>query len=317
MNINLDDIKYVVDNSSSIKINYANLIDYAGAIINVDKIHWLDKSPCPIVINDFRKKINIIFLIDAISFCYWREPKWKYINGPVARDGTWGLICAIVNAVNSGAELYNYSYLKSISLENFKNIFIGENTLPLIEERFNVAKEIADRIIQKYQGEVINLIEECKGDALILLDSILKNFESFQDHSIYEGRIINFNKRAQLATSDLSHELSKNKYPMINVDKLTACADYKLPYVLNNFGILEYNNSLMEKILSKQEIVSDSDEEIEIRANTIWAVKRIVEELRPRMKDVTQVDVNDYLWLLSQDKSMFKFPYHRTNTIKY
>jgi plasmid maintenance system killer protein len=62
---------------------------------------------------------------------------------------------------------------------------------------------------------------------------------------------------------------------LIDKDTLTAFADYKVPQILRLQNILEYDHNLEEKIVKKIEILHDSEEEIEIRANTVQAIERI------------------------------------------
>ena len=102
-----------------------------------------------------------------------------------------------------------------------------------------------------------------------------------------------------------------------NLDKITACADYKLPMVLRKLGILEYSKELSEKVDKKIEIVKNSEEEVEIRANTIWAVEFIKQELKKKNSGINSIHINDHLWLLGQIKSPKDKPYHLTRTIFY
>ena len=102
-----------------------------------------------------------------------------------------------------------------------------------------------------------------------------------------------------------------------NIDKLTACADYKLPQMLRKFGILSYSLELSKKVDNKREIEQGSKEEVEIRANTIWAVELIKKELEKKIPEINSLHINDYLWLLSQDKSFKCKPYHLVRTTFY
>lgn len=104
---------------------------------------------------------------------------------------------------------------------------------------------------------------------------------------------------------------------LLNVDQLTACADYKLPRVLRRLGILEYSEELAKQVDNKIEITKDSEEEIEIRANTIWAVELIRQGLLQIGQKVMPIGINDHLWLMSQNKLSDDRPYHLTRTTAY
>ena len=58
--------------------------------------------------------------------------------------------------------------------------------------------------------------------------------------------------------------------------------------------------------------MKDSEEEVEIRANTIWANELIKKELKKKIPNINSIHVNDHLWLLGQCK-----PYHLTRTTAY
>ena len=55
-------------------------------------------------------------------------------------------------------------------------------------------------------------------------------------------------------------------------------------------------------------------EEVEIRANTLKVIDYIYETLD---RKYSRMDINDFIWLLGQDKSKMIKPYHRTLTKHY
>ena len=75
---------------------------------------------------------------------------------------------------------------------------------------------------------------------------------------------------------------------------------------------IEYD--LEYKLARKEELEEDSIEEIEIRANDLVVIDYIYEKLN---REVCRMDINDYIWLLGQDKSKINKNYHRTRTIRY
>jgi len=74
---------------------------------------------------------------------------------------------------------------------------------------------------------------------------------------------------------------------------------------------------LATKIDSWKEIEAGSQEEIEIRAATIWAIEQMKKVLAPRFPQITARQLDDHLWSLGQAKSPEDKPYHRTRTIFY
>ena len=222
---------------------------------------------------------------------------------------------ALKQALDKGIPVADASYLAGISKEEFNAIFIGNTKIPLLDERYAILRENANILLKKNHGSLTNLLECTNNDAEILLSRISADFPSFNDQAIYKGEPVYFFKRAQLLVSDLSEILIKRKEKGLhNVDKLTAAADYKLPQILHYMGILTYSDGLSITINSKQQIPYGTEEEIELRANTILAINMIKESLKDKALTAMQLDY--YLWLLSQDMSINE-PYHRTRTIHY
>ncbi len=122
-----------------------------------------------------------------------------------------------------------------------------------------------------------------------------------------------FLKRTQLVSSDISQiNVHFREKPLKNLQSLTAFADYKLPQILREYKILKYSDILSNKINHGKYLQAGSAEEIEIRAATIWTVELI----RQYLKKYSSVQIDNALWLLSQNLKNPK-PYHRTRTIFY
>lgn len=138
------------------------------------------------------------------------------------------------------------------------------------------------------------------------------------DFAIYQGHPVFFYKRAQLLISDIHRRFKDKKVGELkNIDKLTGLADYKIPQALRKIGILEYSPELSEKIDNRILISAGSEGEIEIRANMVWAIELMREEIEKKIPDIKAVGVDSYLWLLAQTKSPNGKPYHLTRTIFY
>jgi hypothetical protein len=57
--------------------------------------------------------------------------------------------------------------------------------------------------------------------------------------------------------------------------------------------------------------------EIEIRANTIYAIELIKEELNKKGIQMNSINVDTAIWLLSKIKTQQSYPFHLTRTINY
>ena len=83
--------------------------------------------------------------------------------------------------------------------------------------------------------------------------------------------------------------------------------------ILRSFDVIKYSDELSNKVDNYIEIAHDSEEEIEIRAATIWSVELI----RQQIPDLTAGEIDNTIWLMSQSMQGQVKPYHRTRTIYY
>ncbi len=60
-------------------------------------------------------------------------------------------------------------------------------------------------------------------------------------------------------------------------------ADYRVPVVLRELGVLRYAPALAEAVDSRRELTAGSQEEVEIRAATVEAVERLRRAMQARM----------------------------------
>ena len=92
-------------------------------------------------------------------------------------------------------------------------------------------------------------------------------------------------------------------------NSLPVPADYQIPKILRHFGVLEYKDSLCEKIEDDVILLQGSKEEVSIRSATILACSKLAEE-----NSITPQEVDT--WLFKQ-KSQIKDKHHLCNTTWY
>ncbi len=311
----LESTKFVTDNALSVTINAARAGEYARRFDHGSTRHWLSAAPFDFSGFTNEEKLHFLFLFNALSFSYWGEPKWTVEYSGKEYDGAWGMIVALGHAVKTGCPILEAAYCSDISFESFSNVLKGNVDIPLLEQRWSMIRQLGSFAMQQPLG---TLVKSANGEALVLLDLILEVLPSFRDESEYQAQTVCFQKRAQLLVSDIYHIFGSVGYGNLRgVDRLTACADYKLPQILRKLGILEYSKDLSGQIDAKNELAHGSLEEIEIRASTIQAIDLIKNEVRKQNPFITSMEINDHLWLMTQKKFSDDKPYHRTRTTAY
>ena len=228
-------------------------------------------------------------------------------------SGSFGLFYAIEKAIKNGHNLLNIDYLENLTEKELNEILKGTTTIPMLKERYKIIKQLAKELKQSNNFENITNSHT----DIELLNNIINNFSNFRDISIYKGKEIYFFKRAILLVEDLSLNIDSLKENIKNIDNMIGCADYKIPQVLRHLGILEYSNSLAAIIDNKKELKHDSEMEIEIRANMLYAIELIKEKLHQKGINMNSLEIDNALWLLSKNKEYKEKPHHLTKTIYY
>lgn len=318
MNKIVESCKFVVDNSQHVKINSEKVDEFCN-YFNLSHIkHWINESPFNIKDLNTKDRLHFLLFFNSISFSYWGDPKWKVQYHSEEVDGAYGMISAIARAIENGVQILDAKFLSEITESELENILKGNTQIPLFEERLNILRDIGTVLQEKFDGDLTNLVKQANGDAQDLVHLIIENFPSFDDSSLYKGKRIYFYKRAQLLVADIVQAFHEEEFGMLkNVSELTACADYKLPFILRRLNIFSYSDSLAHKIDNKIQIEKGSEEEIELRANTIWVVELMKQKIKQRIPHVDSIHINDHIWMLSQEKLPDDKPYHLTRTTSY
>lgn len=312
----LEGTKYVVDNSRFVKINREKIKKLAGkwsgselAIPEWDtRYHFFDDS---------ERTCEYLFVLNSINFCFWAKnenDKWKIdYNGK--KIGGYNALAFLLKKIFENTD---FSSFDEFTYSEFRKLFYGEKEIPLIKERFDILQENYKILKDKYDGRFSALVEMCDYNALKILSELVDNFPSFRDETEYRGRKIAFYKRAQILIGDLYCAFNGKKWGNLkNLDKITVFADYRVPQILRGYGILEYAGSLTSKIDNKELMSFGSEEEIEIRANTIWAGEFIKEELKKSEVNMRSFEIDWVLWNQAQEGGVDLKPYHLTETIFY
>ena len=310
MNV-LDSLEPVLKSSNHVRLDQTELKEFVYWFDEIHLKHWLSSSPFDINQLDETRKIEFLFVLNSISFCYWEKPKWQVQYKNQSYDGAKAMIACLARAIENKTIL-DPNYLANIQRDDLEIILQGNRQIPLFNERLKILKELGEITKKKFKGDFRYILDQAQNNALKLVDILVDNFPSFNDYSIYKGKKVEFRKRAQLLAADLSHVLCFDVS-----DKLTACADYKIPQALRAYGILQYSEELKKKITSGEIILSGSNEEIEIRAYTIHAVELLTKEIKKEIAGVTANQINDVLWLDSQNLFHIHEPYHLTRTTAY
>lgn len=271
-----------------------------------------------------------VLVLDALNWCFW----------PSKTDMEYDtLAMSLKRVLEEDSTAFSAEKLTAMTPELLSSWFLPHD-MPNAYERAAKLREVGDVLSARFNGLAINLLREANGSAIAAVRLLVSNFPGFRDEAVYKGRQIFLYKRAQIAVGDWwaafgratdSAALATNPASFHDIASLTCFADYRIPQLFRDEGVLKYDPELEKKVDEKVEIAPGSQEEVEIRAGTVVAVEMLKDALTnlkaassaagatdlPR--DLTSVEVDWYLWQWGEEqhaKGELR-PHHRVNTVWY
>ncbi|MDO8471107.1 MAG: queuosine salvage family protein [bacterium] len=313
----LTSTRFVIDHAEHVQINRNKIESYSKTFQIPRHTNWMEESFDLSHLNE-EEKIMMCVVFNSISFSYWGDPYWSVEYHGISYDrASWSMVAAILRSKEEGKNILDPKILSVLTKEELGVILLGNTEIPLLEERKSILNLVGNIILTKYDGSFLNLLRDAKGDALLLVDTIINDFApAFDDRYIYKEQEIIFNKRAQALVESINSMFGANGPGSFdNIEQLSGLADYVLPNLLRHLGILEYSQELSHLIDNKVVLEKGSNYEIEIRASVIWAIefiKQSVQELHGRVLSASAI--NDNLWLKG---GKVITPFHLVQTTAY
>jgi hypothetical protein len=271
--------------------------------------HWWEDSD---------RAADYVLVLDALNFSFWGEPRWRVTFEGRTLDGYWALAACLRRALEGGVTLLDPADLAAVDDRAARALFAGEAEIPLLAERVANLREVGRGLVAA-GGSFAELVRRAGGSGEALVGEVVQRFPSFDDVATYDGQPVRFYKRAQILVGDLHGIYAGGGLGAFSdLDCLTAFADYKIPQVLREAGVLVYAPELAAVVDGQEEIPAGDPREVEIRAATIWGCELLRQALQRRSHGtpLRAFEVDWLLWGDAQGRSISR-PYHRTRTIFY
>ena len=267
--------------------------------------------------NDKQKMLDYLIILDAVNVCFWnKKERWAINYKGEKYNGYYAWATALKKFFEENPEKANLEYFSKIKFKDFKNILQNGKNLLFLKKRWQIIKSVSFALIKKYDNSQ-SFIKSCGKKMSVLVNKIYKELPYFADISIYNKKKIYLLKRAQILGSEIWGAFDGKEIGEFNdLDYLTCFPDYKIPQILHQFGILEYSPNLEIKIRNRNIIPQGSNQEIEIRSCTVWAVEYLKKTLENLGKKFYSFQIDWILWNKAQ-KIKIRMPYHLTKTIYY
>lgn len=322
MSLVLTSAEYISSNSSHVSINKIEIPRVGDWILeqmeslNYSTKTWSNHKLHPKTKDEYT--VNWIFVVDLLNFSFWNDIDFTVTLDSDQYSGYWTL-CALINKFR----LVDPRVWMSLTLEQLQKYFKGDHDteMPMLKDRLYLLNEAGRIIVEKYQGSVVNLVSSCNFSCQTLVEILLNEFNDiWNDVGMFKGKKVYFLKRAQILVADLWAAFDGEGYGRFDdIDTITIFADYRIPQALVSLNLLKYSSTATD-LIKNTILRHNSDLEMEIRGNSIWAVNLIQEYIQTKTKShVCAILIDFYIWdYVTKDRKAFEnIPFHKTRSIYY
>ncbi len=320
----LDSVEPVAAGARHLRVESLR-IDEVASWMAYESLPWPDfRSPLIPEGND-ADTMDFIFLTAAINFAFTdfqRHVVFKTTYRGREYSDSDAMMACLKRAYEEGAPILSGGFLREVTGEELGRLFTGSIPIPMLDERLAIFHEIGDALEKSHQGRFHRFVDssptKVQAEEGGLLDRLIAAFPSFRDESRYRGAPVRVDKRAQLLLWQLHARFRESGFfALEDPENLTIFADYIVPVALRLLGILSYSPELERRIQERNLLPRDSEEEVEIRAASIWACHLLtsaINERRPRERRVIEPVVDGRLWTHYHETH---WPHHLTITTAY
>ncbi|HAQ05831.1 MAG: hypothetical protein UX53_C0023G0009 [Candidatus Azambacteria bacterium GW2011_GWB2_46_37] len=327
----LEGFMCIYSNPEFVFIDEAALKRIAGGVAKLPLTvpDWRFSDVLPAI--DDEKFVQFVGVVTSVNFAFtnFKPPHSKFEIDWKGRkfQGSLALGASFMRAIEEGIPVLNARYLRLLDRAELEYIFRGTNPIPLLKERLEILRQLGNVLLERYDGGFLNLFKKADFRAFSrsvmdigIIERLFTDFLGYWDSSYHSGsgKILRFNKKARLCAIIYQGRAlsSGGKLPLIkDAHELGPPADYRLPLALKAMGILKYADSLEEKIRNRKIVQPGSNEEIEIRAQTVTAMLKLMEEINKiRDEKINMLRLDYAIWSLAGGLCG---PHHLTPTTSY
>jgi len=321
----LDSLHPVIEHSRDVRTNVDKIIEVAGWMA-YEELPMPDyQMPFGVGQGSADDVIDFILTADCVDTAFTdfsTHVKFRVSYAGRHWSDSDGLFACMKRAMDNGIPILDGKFLAGVTRPEMERIFAANIELPMLDEKMEIWHQVGAVLVEKYHGRFHNFVKSCPpriyDNGAGLIDRMVKEFPRFNDVSPYDGATIKIYKLPQLGTWFVYSALRKSEqFPLADVDKMTAFADYIVPVALRLLGIMSYSPELERAINTYQMIPRDSRQEVEIRAHCIYASALLCEEVnsrRPKDQEIIIPQIDARLWTHYHTTW---WPHHLTRTIMY
>ena len=268
-----------------------------------DPRHFPNETPTQ---ND-HDTLQFFLILEALMFTIWRRTEnkgveaWDITIEGQRYIGARGLAASLMRAIRRGPNLLDATIMAELTLPEMEDIYrdeeTGQTTLQMLPERHRTLNEVGRILLERYEGQAVNLFEETGGylfrdDGSGLIQQLNNHFPySFGDWPFMKlafllATALETRLDFDLPTTDTYRRVTKIRDP----ETFMGMADYYIPFFYARVGVFEIDDTFRQILANRTEIPRESDMEKNFRANQLLAM----EEIGIQMGDRNLIDPVDY-----------------------
>lgn len=271
------------------------------------------------------RNIDFTMLIAILNFAFTdfaTSQKFEVDYNGVRYSDSEAMYACLHKAIVAGQPILTGQWAAGVTRRDLADLFRGNIEMPMLDERVAALNAVGSTLSEKYDGKWHRWVSSCtpalyaSGDGL--LERLVTEFPRFDDTSNWQGHKIRIQKLSQLGLWSLHRGLAPlGRTVLSDPEMCTAFADYIIPVALKAMGIFEYEGSLDRRINAGELLLRDSEEEVELRAHSIYAVAVLTDEVNARRPGDKQLLIPEIDYRLWKTYHATHYPHHLTRTVMY
>lgn len=268
----------------------------------------------PLFFDGTYRTLHFLLLLRALDFCLWGDDG-HVGNGAGRRDAEASLGEALRRAFEQGTPLWSARCLARVSRLELACLLGGAREPQLMDARVAMLNQLGQKLLEGYEGNLKCVIWAAGGSAPRLVGLLAEEFTAFRDVAAYAGREVQFAARAQALVGDIHQAFSGTRWGQFaGLDQLAGAADHRLAQALRALGVLSLSPPLASRVNGRAPLAPGGEEEVELRACSLWAVHLAQRGLAERGCDVGALALQRWLRRMVGPNAP---PAHRTVTTAY
>lgn len=232
------------------------------------------------------------------------------------------MFACLHRALVAGIPITSGAWQATCTRADLERIFAGNIEMPMLDERVAILNQTGAILEARFGGRWAIWARTCEralyADGNGMLERLAADFPRFSDETSHHGTPVRIWKLAQLALWQLHATWSSLGIEgFTDLDRMSAFADYIVPVGLRLMGMTSYSPELEARINRGDLVPRDSEEEVEIRAHTIYATALLTDAcnaLRPADMQLVIPQIDYRFW---KPFHTTHWPHHLTRTVMY